>query len=203
MTNELVGRFAATTAQRIAPTAKLARVGVPPVLIESLPPVRNRLGRFVRCWLHAPEPAEHGAHFAHVQSCHRRFGPFKALQRGAIVRFGDLVDVWRTVVIIEHLARLRKQGLDVFPYPFGPIGHHAQPHMPFGNQACVFHLLERLTKFPFVVHLMPTPQMDDAIAIEEIEAKTLGVAPLTAPQRTPGPLPSWTWTMLPRAVGTR
>jgi hypothetical protein len=27
------------------------------------------------------------------------------------------------VVIIKYLTGLRKQGLDVFPYPFGPIGY--------------------------------------------------------------------------------
>ena len=138
MTNELVGRLNAPTPQRIAPAAELAIVGTPPVLVEILPPVRNRLGRFVGRGLHTPEPAEHGAHFAQIQPRHRRFGPFQALQRGAIVRFGDLVDVLRTVVIIEHLARLRKQGLDVFPYPLGPIGDHTQPHVLFRNHAGVF-----------------------------------------------------------------
>src|SRR6266446_10332593 len=47
MTNELVGRFNAPTAQWIAPAAELAIGGAPPVLIEILPPVCNRLGRFV------------------------------------------------------------------------------------------------------------------------------------------------------------
>src|SRR5712692_11938454 len=96
MTHALVGRFDAPTAQRRAPAAELAIVGTPSVHVEILPTIRNRLGRFVGCRLHTPEPAEHGTHFAHVQPRHRRFGPFQALQRGAIVRFGDLVDVWRT-----------------------------------------------------------------------------------------------------------
>jgi hypothetical protein len=60
MTNEFVRRFDAPTAQRIAPTAKLAIVGTPPVLVEIHPPVRNRLGRFVGRRLHTPESTEHG-----------------------------------------------------------------------------------------------------------------------------------------------
>ena len=105
------------------------------------------------------------------------------------MRFGDVMDILRTVVIIEHLAGLRKQHLDVFPYPFGPIGHHTESHGLFGNQAC-FLTAGAPPPVVFILDLMPTQQMDDAIAIEEIEAKTLGIAPLPTPQRPLGPLPS-------------
>src|ERR1700704_3114307 len=84
MTNELVGRFDAPTAQRIAPAAELAIVGSPPVCIEILPTVRDHLGRFIGRWLHAPEPAKYRAHFAQVEPRHRRFGPFYGLHRCAI-----------------------------------------------------------------------------------------------------------------------
>jgi hypothetical protein len=57
----------------------------------------------------------------------------------------------------------------------------------------VFDLSECLTELLLRLHLMPTQQMDNAIAIEEIEAKPLGVAPLPTPQRPLGPLPAWTW----------
>jgi hypothetical protein len=50
---------------------------------------------------------------------------------------------------------------------------------------------------------MPTQQMDDAIPIEEVKAKALRIAPLAAPQRALGPLPSPPRTVLPGAVGTR
>src|SRR5215204_3600642 len=61
MTDELVGRFNAPTAQGIAPATALAIVGPPPVLMEILPPIRNRLGCFIGRGLHTPEPPEHGA----------------------------------------------------------------------------------------------------------------------------------------------
>src|SRR4249919_3657626 len=124
MTNELVGRFDAPTAQRIAPAAELAILSTPSVLVEILPPVRHHLGRFVGPRVHPSEPAKHGDDFAQIKPRHRRFHPFQSLHRGAVLRFGDLVDVWRTGVIIEHLARLWKQRLDVFPYPFGAIGDY-------------------------------------------------------------------------------
>ena len=50
---------------------------------------------------------------------------------------------------------------------------------------------------------MPTQQMDEAVPIEEIEAKALRVAPLAAPQRALGPLSSSPRPVLPGAVGTR
>jgi hypothetical protein len=85
MTNALVRRFDAPTPQWIAPAAKLAIMGTPSVLVEIRPPVRNRLRCFGGRRLHTREPAEHGAHSAQVQPCHRRFGPFQTLQRGALV----------------------------------------------------------------------------------------------------------------------
>jgi hypothetical protein len=57
------------------------------------------LGRVVGRRLHTPEPTEHGAHFTQVQPCHRCFGPCQALQRGAILGFGDVVDITRIFVI--------------------------------------------------------------------------------------------------------
>ena len=100
------------------------------------------------------------------------------------------MDVLRTVILIEHLARVRKQGLDVFPYPLGAIGYHTQPHVVFRDEAGLFDLLERLAELLLILYLMPTQEMDDALAIEEIEAKALGVPPLAAPQCPLGPLPS-------------
>ena len=60
------------------------------------------------------------------------------------MRFGDVMDVLRTVRIIEHLARLRQQGLDVLPSPFCSSGHHTQPHVVFRQHAGLFDLCERL-----------------------------------------------------------
>ena len=91
------------------------------------------------------------------------------------------------MVIIEHLTRLGKQGLDVFPYPLGPITDDAQAHLLFRNHAGLFDLLEGLAELLLVLHLMPTEHMDDALAIEQIEAKALGVAPLAPPPRPLGP----------------
>ena len=108
MTNKLVRRFDAPTPQRITPATKLAIVGTPSVLIEIHPSVRNRLGGCVGRRLHTLESTEDGAHFAQLEARHRRFGPFQALQRGTIVRFGDVMDILCTVVIIKYLPSLRE-----------------------------------------------------------------------------------------------
>src|SRR5215475_7833574 len=76
------------------------------------------------------------------------------------------MEVLGTVVIIEHLTRLGKQSLDMFPYPLGPITDDTQAHLRFRNHAGLFDLLEGLAELLFVVHLMPTEHMDDALAIE-------------------------------------
>jgi len=102
MTDALVRRCDAPTPPRITSAAQLAIVGTPPVLVEIRPTVRNRLGCFVGRRLHTPEPAKHRAHVAQIEARHRRFGPFQALQRGAILGFGDGVDILCTVVIIGY-----------------------------------------------------------------------------------------------------
>src|SRR5215468_6289613 len=100
------------------------------------------------------------------------------------------MEVLGTVVIIEHLTRVRKQGLHMFPYPLGPITDDAQAHLRFRNQAGLFDLFESLAQWLLVLHLMPTEHMDDPLAIEQIKAKTLRVAPLSPPARTPRALAS-------------
>ena len=47
VTNELVGRFDPTTAQRIAPSTELAVGRAAPVLIKIVPAIGNRFGGFV------------------------------------------------------------------------------------------------------------------------------------------------------------
>jgi len=66
------------------------------------------------------------------------------------------MEVLGTVVVIEHLTGLGKQGLDVFPYPLGPITDDAEAHLLFRNHASLFHLLEGLTELLLILYLMPT-----------------------------------------------
>src|SRR5947209_7913258 len=98
------------------------------------------------------------------------------------------MDIIGTVVIVEDLTGLSTQRLDVFPYPRGAVGDHTQPHLVFGNHACLFDLLERLAEFAFIVHLMPTAQMHEAFAIHQRKAQALGVMPLALPARPLGPM---------------
>src|SRR5215471_4009012 len=93
MTNKFVRRFDPPTAQRIAPSTERAVGRAAPMLIAIVPAIGNRFGRFV---------------------------PLDGLHRGAIVGFGHPMEVLRTVVVIAHLTRLGKQGLDMFPYPRAP-----------------------------------------------------------------------------------
>src|SRR4029434_10691650 len=87
------------------------------------------------------------------------------------------MEVLRTVVVIEHLTGLGKQSLYMFPYPLGPITDDTQAHLLFRNHAGLFDLLERCAELLVVLDLMPTEHMDDALTIEEVETKALGVAP--------------------------
>src|SRR6266699_2850778 len=98
------------------------------------------------------------------------------------------MEVLLTVVVIEHLTSLGKQCLDMFPYPLGPITDDAKTHLLFRNHPGLFDLLEGLAELRFVLHLMPTEHMDDALAINQREAKALRVAPLPPPPRSLGPL---------------
>src|SRR5215470_14267920 len=97
------------------------------------------------------------------------------------------MEVLRTVIIIKPLTSVGKQGVDVFPYPLRPITDDAEAHLLFRNDPGLFHLLDGLTELLLIVHLMPTEHMDDALAIEQREAKALRVAPLPPPPRPPGP----------------
>src|SRR5712691_13216380 len=112
------------------------------------------------------------------------------------------MEVLCTVGVIEHLTRLGKQCLDMFPYPLGPITDDAQAHLLFRNHAGLFDLLEGLAELRFVLHLMPTAHMDDALAINQREAKALRVAPLPPPPRSLGPLAPAPLAGLPGTVGT-
>src|ERR671926_760883 len=100
--------------------------------------------------------------------------------------FGNPMEVLGAVIVIEHLTRLRKQGLDVFPDPLGPITDDTQAHLLFRNHAGLFDLLEGCAELRFVLDLMPTEHMDDALTIEEVETKALGIAPLPPPPRSLG-----------------
>src|SRR5919206_879429 len=91
----------------------------------------------------------------------------------------------------------------VFPYPLGPITDDAQAHLLCRNQACFFDLLEGLAELRLILHLMPTQHMDNALTIQQIKAKALGVAPLPPPPRPFGPRASWPLLGLSGAVGTR
>src|SRR5262252_9838250 len=97
------------------------------------------------------------------------------------------MEVLRTVVVIAHLTRLGKQGLDMFPYPRAPITDHAQAHLLVRNHAGLFALLEGLPELLLILDLMPTEHMDEALAIQQIEAKAPRVAPLAPPPRPPRP----------------
>ena len=101
--------------------------------------------------------------------------------------FGHPLEVLGPVVVMEPLTRLGTQGLDVSSCPLGPITDDAQAYLLSRNHASLFALLEGLAELLLIVHLMPTAPMDDALAINQIEAKALGVPPLAPPPRPFGP----------------
>ncbi len=113
---------------------------------------------------------------------------------------GPSVAVCCTVVGIQHLAGMRKQRLHRLPYPRRSIRHHTTPDFLFGNQARFLHLSERLAYLAFPLHLMPTQKVDDAVALQEVQTKALGLAPLALPPRPPCALAPWPWPTAPSAV---
>jgi hypothetical protein len=52
------------------------------------------------------------------------------------------MEVLGTVGVIEHLTRLGKQRLDVFPDPLGPITDDAQAHLLFRNSDTLLRIIE-------------------------------------------------------------
>jgi len=117
--------------------------------------------------------------------------------------FGNPMEVLGAVRVIEHLTRLRKQGLDVFPDPLGSITDDTQAHLLFRNHTGLFDLLEGRAELRFVLALMPTEHMHDALAIEQVEAQALGIAPLPLPPRSPGPLVALAGTAPPGTLWPR
>src|SRR5437764_3429897 len=105
------------------------------------------------------------------------------------------MQVLLTVIIVEHLTSTGKQRFDVFPDPRGSIADDTKPHLIFRDQARFFDLLQGLAQLRLILHLMPTEYMDDALAIQQIKAKALGIAPLAAPRG-----PSGSRLTLPRAA---
>src|SRR5215831_5426720 len=96
-----------------------------------------------------------------------------------------------------------KQGLHVFPQPLSPIPNDTQPHGVLGNQAGVFDLLQRFAQIVFAVYLVPAEDMHDALAVQQVKAKSLRLTPLVAPPRPSGTMPCLAWATSPCTVGTR
>src|SRR5262249_6660772 len=141
------------------------------------------------------------ARLAQIEPGHRRFDPLDGVHRCAIVGFGHPMEVLRTVVVIEHLPGLGKQGLHMFPYPLGPITDDTQAHLLFRNHAGLFDLRGGCAEWLVVLDLMPTEHMDDALTIEEEETKALGTPPLPPPPRSLGSRAPAPLAGLPGTVG--
>ena len=89
--------------------------------------------------------------------------------------------IFLTVIVVEHLAGIGKERLDVLPNPRSPIADHTKSNLIFGYQGRFFDLLEGVTQLFLVLHLMPAQHMDNALVIDQIKPKALGIAPLATP----------------------
>ena len=83
--------------------------------------IGNRFGSFVGLRLHTVQAPEDQVYFTQGEPGHGRFDPLDGLHRGALVGCGDPMEILGTVGVIEHLTRVGKQGLDMFPDPLGPV----------------------------------------------------------------------------------
>jgi hypothetical protein len=203
MTEALVRRFDAPTAQRRAPTAQRTIRRPAPRLVEICPAMGQRLGGGGGCWSHALKPRQACSRLAHVPPAQGRFAPCRRLQGPALVCRGQLVAVGRTVGRIEPLTGLRQQRLALFPYPLRPLRHYPQPPASCRTQARFLALPEGLTALRFVLPLRPPAYMHDAIASAERHAPPLACVPLPTPARSPRPLARWPRTAPPSTHGPR
>src|SRR5262249_22826190 len=153
------------TPQRVAPTAQLTIGSPAPMVIEIDPAVVNCFECFCRRGLHAPQPTKNCADLVHTETSQGCFDPLHSLARLAILRFGHLVEILGTMIVVEYLTSLGKQRLHVFPYPLSAIAYHTQPRGLLGDHAGVFHLLQGLAHVLFIGYLMPTEHMDNALAV--------------------------------------
>src|SRR5215212_11134899 len=112
------------------------------------------------------------------------------------------MQVFLTVIVVEHLPGTGKERLDVFPYPRRPIADHTQAHLLFGNHACLFDLREGIAQLLLVLHLMPAQHMDNTLVLDQIKPEALGIAPLAVPCGASGPAVTLSLWALPRTVGT-
>jgi len=202
MTNALVGRCDAPTAQRRAPATQWAIGRTPPMLVARVPALGHRFFGFVGLRLQTSEALQDHCHFAQVPSSPGRFHPRDGLHRCAIGSFGSPREVLRTVVVGEDLTRPGQQRLDVLPNPRGPITDDAQAHLLCRHQARRVALFEGLAALLLIVHLRPTAPMDDALTIQPRAAQPLRVTPLAPPPRPLGPRVPASLPGLPSAVGT-
>src|SRR4029450_2511960 len=111
--------------------------------------------------------------------------------------------IFLTVIVVEHLAGIGKERLDVLPNPRSPIADHTKSNLIFGYQARFFDLLEGVPQLFLVLHLMPAQHMDNALVIDQIKPKALGIAPLATPRgASPPRVPRPRWA-LPSPFGPR
>src|ERR1041384_6485683 len=103
----------------------------------------------------------------------------------AIVRVRHLMEILGTMVIVEHLAGVRKQRLHVLPYPVGPIAEDTQSHRVLGQQASLFDLLQGFSQVIVTLHLVPAEKMHDAVAVQQVKPKPFSLVPgMTPPGAT-------------------
>ena len=94
------------------------------------------------------------------------------------------MQVLTQVVVVQHLDRRGKQLSYLLPDPFSSIAHHAQAHLPFGDQPRFLHLPQGLSHLGLGLYLMPAQHLDHSSLIYQIEPETFGFPPLPFP---PGP----------------
>src|SRR2546422_667277 len=110
------------------------------------------------------------------------------------------MEVLCTVVIIEHLTRLGKQCLDMFPDPLGPITDDAQAHLRFRNHAGLFDLLEPPAGSPLFLPLTTMDHMDEPLPTKQKKTNALAATPPPPPLSALGALAPVPVTGLPGTV---
>ncbi len=147
----------------------------------------DRLFGLWRARGHPQEAAGDHPELIHAQPRQRGFGPLLGVQRAlAVLRAGRVVDVLRTVVVIQNLFPLGEVCPEHVPDPVGPVGDQGDPHAgarnPRGEAA------DGRRQLGFVGDLVPAGEVDHAMVLaQEIEAHPFRFAPTPRAAFLPAP----------------
>src|SRR5258708_26311148 len=122
MADQFIGGFDPATAAGKPTSAEVVVAGAPALPSEKDTEGADGLLSLGRAGRHPQQSPAHRAEFIQAQPRQCRLGPLLGLQRAfPVLRTGRVVDVRRTVVVVEDLFPLVKMATQYVPDPVRPI----------------------------------------------------------------------------------